>query len=702
MALDFYDPCPCGSGRKLKFCCRDIVPDMERVLKFQENNQPRMALNAVDEVAKKHPENSWVRATRGGLYFDQGNVEEAHREFAALVAVNPEHGFALALLALIRLSEVGYGDACEDIERAFRKCVVTRPDLVCNLALGIAAWMRLEGELLASRQHLVLALQLAPTAEQQQQIFMRLVEFDGTHEIPCLFRSGYTLVEEGDEEVLAVAGCGCWSEAARRYEAMADESPGSWGLRYNEGLCRAWSGQGLAAVEVLKRAADLVEDTDAAQDCQALAQLLELGHREDGIQLVSRRFGIESASKWLTDLDQHERFVRVDGPDEQQEGEPVGLFHLVDRSIVADSDDPLTLETVPCVSGRLLVNAALEETGASIQLVGRSGEEIAAAEAALREVGSDLVQSEGEGDAEEVVELIPRDFQSLYVTWHFTPKTPVGVKRQLHRDHVEQFVTTTWPNTALAALGGRTPREVAGDPEMIAALGGAVRVLETHCEQNQLSIDVAAVRQALQLPESATIVVESDDQLATMSLLQLLRTVPADLDDELLAALLNRVLLVRHSRLLFDVLHEFIGRDEFGQGEDFHRAVVALAELSQQRHDREAALEWLARGRDAVAGLENEFERSLQYEMQELMLRIETPDDPKLRDLMGRLWNVYGNKIPQLREQLQMMAETYAIVPPWDDEGGNVSASGLWTPGETTTATDGEGEEKKLWIPGQD
>ncbi|MFP6768771.1 MAG: tetratricopeptide repeat protein, partial [Planctomycetaceae bacterium] len=90
MALDLYDPCPCGSGRKLKFCCRDIVPDMERVLKFQENNRPRMALNAVDEVAKKHPENSWVRATRGGLYFDQGNLEEAHREFAALVAVDPE------------------------------------------------------------------------------------------------------------------------------------------------------------------------------------------------------------------------------------------------------------------------------------------------------------------------------------------------------------------------------------------------------------------------------------------------------------------------------------------------------------------------------------------------------------------------------------------------------------------------------------
>ena len=37
MPLDLYDPCPCGSGRKLKFCCRELSDDMERVLKFQEN-----------------------------------------------------------------------------------------------------------------------------------------------------------------------------------------------------------------------------------------------------------------------------------------------------------------------------------------------------------------------------------------------------------------------------------------------------------------------------------------------------------------------------------------------------------------------------------------------------------------------------------------------------------------------------------------
>ena len=158
MPLDLYDPCPCGSGRKLKFCCRELSDDMERVLKFQENNQPRMALNALDELGRKHPENTWVRTTRGGLLFDGGDLEGAHRELAAVVAEDPEHGFALALVAMIRLSEVGYGEAREDIERALRRCVLVRPDMAGNLALGIAAWMRMEGELMASRQHLVLSL----------------------------------------------------------------------------------------------------------------------------------------------------------------------------------------------------------------------------------------------------------------------------------------------------------------------------------------------------------------------------------------------------------------------------------------------------------------------------------------------------------------------------------------------------------------
>ena len=37
--LDAYALCPCGSGKKLKFCCHDIAPDMLRVLRLVEDGQ---------------------------------------------------------------------------------------------------------------------------------------------------------------------------------------------------------------------------------------------------------------------------------------------------------------------------------------------------------------------------------------------------------------------------------------------------------------------------------------------------------------------------------------------------------------------------------------------------------------------------------------------------------------------------------------
>ena len=108
-------------------------------------------------------------------------------------------------------------------------------------------------------------------------------------------------------------------------------------------------------------------------------------------------------------------------------------------------------------------------------------------------------------------------------------------------------------------------------------------------------------------------------------------------------------------------------------------------------------------------GLENEFEQTLQLEMRELNLRLQDTEDPGLRDLLSRLWTDYGSKLPQLREELQSLVEAEDITPPWSADGGSVTASGLWTPGDPTPAPEGEGEgegeggaAKKLWVPGQD
>ena len=538
---------------------------------------------------------------------------------------------------------------------------------------------------------------------EQRPIFVRLAEFDGGREIPYPFRSVYSLDEAGGEDPQAVAGCGCWGEAAQRYERLAEDDAGNFGLKFNQGLCLAWSGQSLPAAEALVQAAGLTEDTGLAGACHALARLLEMGERDDAVRMIDRRFEIENVSKWLSDLDSSERFVRVDEGD-GAEGAPEGMYHLVDREVVSAADaESLTLETVPRVAARLLVQAAADDQSAAMDLVAREGEEIDSAEAALREVGDELAVPED--GAEETVDLVPQQFEALYTTWHFAPKTAESVKRRLHREFVQRFVEDIWPQTPLVALGGATPAAAAGQSDKRAALAGAVAVLEVRCEQNMLVVDVPAIRQAMQLPEPAVLAVESEDQLAMLSTYGLMRINPSDLDNEHLVMLLNRALLVRHNGLLFDVLSEYTGRDDLQQGEDYLKSVVTLADLCEVRHDRQAAFEWLARARQAASELEGEFERTLQLEMRELSLRLQDPEDPGLRELLSRLWTVYGSKLPQLREELQALVEAVEIAPPWDVDGGNVTASGLWTPGDPV-ADGGEGEgggdEKSLWLPGQD
>ena len=39
-ALDPYSFCPCGSGKKLKFCCQDMATEMQRIHEMLEGNEP--------------------------------------------------------------------------------------------------------------------------------------------------------------------------------------------------------------------------------------------------------------------------------------------------------------------------------------------------------------------------------------------------------------------------------------------------------------------------------------------------------------------------------------------------------------------------------------------------------------------------------------------------------------------------------------
>ncbi|HEX6985633.1 MAG TPA: tetratricopeptide repeat protein, partial [Planctomycetaceae bacterium] len=197
MAFDVYQPCPFCTDKKLKFCCADIAEEMEKVARLSENGQNRAAMKILDKLAASHPNTVWNEATRATLLLGEGQAAEAKAVLEKLHAAAPENQAVIALLATAAFTADGYEAAREAIWRAFRKAT-GYADLVSSLAMGIAGEMFDQKKYLSARQHLTLAMRLAPPRDKQA-IFVRLLEFDGNADIPYPLRSVHSLREVGGD-----------------------------------------------------------------------------------------------------------------------------------------------------------------------------------------------------------------------------------------------------------------------------------------------------------------------------------------------------------------------------------------------------------------------------------------------------------------------------------------------------------------------
>ena len=84
------DPCPCGSGKKVKFCCSaDIVDDLARVVRMMEGDQRAAALDTVEKLlakALKLPKSA-VRVVTGEVFDVAVDIRRGSPYFGQWVGV---------------------------------------------------------------------------------------------------------------------------------------------------------------------------------------------------------------------------------------------------------------------------------------------------------------------------------------------------------------------------------------------------------------------------------------------------------------------------------------------------------------------------------------------------------------------------------------------------------------------------------------
>src|SRR6266851_4234655 len=105
MALDPYSSCPCGSGKKFKWCCQPIHVAIDRAFQQDAEGQHETALRLLDEVVAENsgiPE-AWGRKAQ--LLYQNQRLEDAEAALQKAFEINPDYPAGHFLRGLFRYNE---------------------------------------------------------------------------------------------------------------------------------------------------------------------------------------------------------------------------------------------------------------------------------------------------------------------------------------------------------------------------------------------------------------------------------------------------------------------------------------------------------------------------------------------------------------------------------------------------------------------
>ena len=105
MAIDQYASCPCGSGKKFKWCCHDIHTEIDRAFQQHNDGQHDAALQTIEAVVGQHPENPEAWGRRAQLLSLNDRLEEAEKSLDKAFALNPNYAFGFMLRGMFRQQE---------------------------------------------------------------------------------------------------------------------------------------------------------------------------------------------------------------------------------------------------------------------------------------------------------------------------------------------------------------------------------------------------------------------------------------------------------------------------------------------------------------------------------------------------------------------------------------------------------------------
>jgi hypothetical protein len=711
MSIDPYALCPCGSGKKLKFCCSDSIADIERIHRMIEGEQPRAALRHAEQALAKHPGRASLLDLKATLEISLDELDAARATVEEFVAKHSDSPTAHACRALLLTQSDNPDDiraAAAEVQQALALVERDLPQRLFEALGAVGSALLVAGHIVSSQAHLWLHAVIAPRDDSRaRELLVSLNHYSG---LPLLLRDQLRFRPWPDDapwtaaaqQATRLADHGRWREAVAIVDRLGAEHGAHPALVYNRALLGGWLTDERTLVAGLHAFAQLEVPLEDAIEAEAIAQLLDSECKEKDVDSVVRTYDVNDLDALVTRLasDRRVAMFQLD-PAATPEGQPRPrhTYLLLDRP-QPSTGAGLGRNELPRLVGALALFGRQTDRRERLELTTDKDADYDTTIRILESIAGDTLG----GTADEVVvgHVSPTSL-ALNRRFHFPADTPPDVRRDIVAEERKASIVDRWAELPRPALQGKSPLEARNDPQLRIPLLASVLILEQAGGLRTQDGAFDELRQKLGLPSVASIELP-DGNGHTLPLVRVTRVDVTKISDDDLVALFRRAMLAAAEAAVVHLAREAVRRPS----------------IADRIPPREAYRRLLAAERDP---------ESARRLIQEARTKSETPEDLKIWDLLElELFITSGNSneasaaIERIQRQYagdsDMETMLYQLLyrlgafekeEPWEDdrrldEPAAVAAAApaeggrIWTP-DSERAAGGAGGKSTLWTP---
>jgi len=694
VANDPYAPCICGNGKKLKFCCLDILTDMQRIQQLREN-QPDVAEQHLRSLYQSHPERDVLVIELAGLVQEMGRHEEAHELCVDFLQRYPDEIRVIIRLSELTMQTKGFDGARRLIHRAIQLAQPADYQGIAMLLASISEEAFRAGNPASAYAHLRRSIQFAP-AELQSSLMMLLSSWTTriSDYFPLLGSLELMEVEVGDaqreteQRAIRLSNLGCWEPSAILYSRVVKEEPENGNVWYNLGLFYLWDDRLAQAAAALHKASSLINDFDTAVEAETLAVLLDLEVSDDRVCTIESSKKIKRPRELSSRLQENDRFF-LSAPESELKSTEMSQEQLRIFADVPRSADGGQQEL-----GAVVITANFNNDPEHHVVT------VSAAEPLLEEAWTVVRAAAGDcidGDADQGEPTVTASIPSCYADFdwdiQFEPSLPVKKLRAALDARISASIDA-WMERPQVYLNDLSPQQASKDPDLKVKTAAAAIVLYSIAQRMNHEVRLVDLRERLDLPVPNARQIDADQSIEGVPLLHYLQLSMGDLTDNQVLQLANRAGLIRDVDLLQQVVEELFRRPEALEQYTPLRAHMMRALVARFQNRIEEMSEAFEAARASVMEDTENFQARLELDLKELTFRLDDPEDPGIPGLLRSMKERYFQKVPEIADAIRQeltRAGCEQFLPELD------------TPQIVTAGQQAQSESPgKLWLPGQD